>query len=417
MINDQTKALAELVAECRRADKQAVNEVRRGFIHPSIVERAEAALAEGVAHPTAAPAGVSELDAIRQRHLDTLADVLDAKEAMLAIGIAQNDFPSMFSALLKLVPPSPPQSEPSDEQVAMLDPWMRPEAARELLREVLASEPNESAIPVPSELAKPAHGAAKEPVLTEALATVDRIVRELEVEEWVGWSEDLRAAHTAIAAVLKQAGVAQPAPTPGVETRGELSEQEQIELLDWVSTCQSSYAMAQPGHRFAKEPNFLEANRAGLVEYVNQLFRKPYAPTPAGVPQEPVTWKEGDPIAPPKRSERERLQPAPAVGVLSQAAKDVLAERQRQISVEGWTAEHDDQHLTAYKEPEMAIAAACYAMVGVLKPEDIVNTWWPWSPECWKPTTPRRNRVKACALLLAEIERFDRAEVAAGANS
>lgn len=95
---------------------------------------------------------------------------------------------------------------------------------------------------------------------------------------------------------------------------------------------------------------------------------------------------------------------------MTEAEKDVLAERQRQISVEGWTPEHDDDHVTEYGEPEMAIAAACYAMSGVLKDSDIVNTWWPWDPVWWKPTDPRRNLVKAAALILAEIERIDRKE-------
>src|SRR5690606_39870520 len=39
------------------------------------------------------------------------------------------------------------------------------------------------------------------------------------------------------------------------------------------------------------------------------------------------------------------------------AARDVLAERRRQIEAEGWTPEHDDEHSTQ----ELAFAAACYA--------------------------------------------------------
>ena len=35
----------------------------------------------------------------------------------------------------------------------------------------------------------------------------------------------------------------------------------------------------------------------------------------------------------------------------------IAKERQRQVSVEGWTPQHDDEH----KDGEMAIAAACYA--------------------------------------------------------
>jgi len=42
---------------------------------------------------------------------------------------------------------------------------------------------------------------------------------------------------------------------------------------------------------------------------------------------------------------------------------------------------------------------------------------WLWGPEWWKPSSddPRRDLVKGCALLLAEIERIDRAAEKAGA--
>ncbi|MBW5284769.1 hypothetical protein [Burkholderia gladioli] len=86
------------------------------------------------------------------------------------------------------------------------------------------------------------------------------------------------------------------------------------------------------------------------------------------------------------------------------AARDVLAERARQVSVEGWTPEHDDQ----YTKGELAQAASLYA-VSDLKRGD-PPLMWPWHANWWKPTTPRRNRVKATALMLAEIERLDRAE-------
>jgi hypothetical protein len=86
------------------------------------------------------------------------------------------------------------------------------------------------------------------------------------------------------------------------------------------------------------------------------------------------------------------------------AARDVLAERQRQISVEGWTTEHDDQ----YQDDELSCAAACYAMSsgsGDCKPMN----FWPWNYSWWKPAGERGNLVKAGALILAEIERIDRA--------
>lgn len=103
---------------------------------------------------------------------------------------------------------------------------------------------------------------------------------------------------------------------------------------------------------------------------------------------------------------------APAQGdaePMSQAVRDVLAERQRQISAEGWTPKHDDEHVNTLGEPEMAIAAACYAMAGTSRGETMRRLWWPWAATWWKPTTPRRNLEKAGALILAEMERLDRA--------
>lgn len=86
------------------------------------------------------------------------------------------------------------------------------------------------------------------------------------------------------------------------------------------------------------------------------------------------------------------------------AILDVIAERHRQQSVEGWTPEHDN----AYQNSELADAAACYAIhahnQGFSTPSH-----WPWSPDWWKQSGARRDLVKAGALILAEIERIDRA--------
>lgn len=89
---------------------------------------------------------------------------------------------------------------------------------------------------------------------------------------------------------------------------------------------------------------------------------------------------------------------------LTQASRDVLAERQRQISAEGWTLEHDDVH----RSGEIRQAAACYvAGHRDLLVDSIGAPLWPWS---WgfKPADPRRMLVKGLALGLAEIERLDR---------
>jgi hypothetical protein len=77
----------------------------------------------------------------------------------------------------------------------------------------------------------------------------------------------------------------------------------------------------------------------------------------------------------------------------------IAAERARQVSAEGWTAEHDDGHTHG----ELAAAAAAYA--------------WPYAPALWpwgdgfKPTSRERDLVRAGALIAAEIDRLRRAKL------
>lgn len=103
-----------------------------------------------------------------------------------------------------------------------------------------------------------------------------------------------------------------------------------------------------------------------------------------------------------------------------QAWLDVQAERRRQVEAEGWTPKHDDEHA----DGQMAQAAGCYALhaggIGTDWPDGRQNgaaLFWPWDKDSWKPTTPRRDLVKACALALAEIERLDRAAATQGGPS
>jgi hypothetical protein len=84
---------------------------------------------------------------------------------------------------------------------------------------------------------------------------------------------------------------------------------------------------------------------------------------------------------------------------------EFTAERNRQISVEGWTPEHDDRH----DHGELAAAAACYAAGN----DDLVNVAtntdvWPQRFD-YKPKDRRRDLIRAGALILAELERMDRA--------
>jgi hypothetical protein len=89
----------------------------------------------------------------------------------------------------------------------------------------------------------------------------------------------------------------------------------------------------------------------------------------------------------------------------------IAAERERQVSAEGWTPEHDDEHA----DGSLARAAARYA-------EQAGNDWsestiapygWPWDDKWWKPTGDAvRDLTKAGALIAAEIDRLERSAAA-----
>ncbi|WP_228268664.1 hypothetical protein [Acinetobacter soli] len=101
----------------------------------------------------------------------------------------------------------------------------------------------------------------------------------------------------------------------------------------------------------------------------------------------------------------------------SKAALDVIGERNRQIEQEHYSIEHDD----SYQNNELPRAAASYVNNVVSRgwvfssaygpkayQSEEVPDLWPWSDEHWKPKNPRRDLVKAAALIIAEIDRMDR---------
>lgn len=88
----------------------------------------------------------------------------------------------------------------------------------------------------------------------------------------------------------------------------------------------------------------------------------------------------------------------------SQAVLDVAAERRRQIEAEGWTPEHDDEH----GDGSLAVAASCLA--DTERTPGLCPGRWPWPASAWKSKGRRHDLVRAGALILAEIERLDRAK-------
>lgn len=106
---------------------------------------------------------------------------------------------------------------------------------------------------------------------------------------------------------------------------------------------------------------------------------------------------------------------SPEAQIRERALTDILRERIRQIRVEGWSLEHDDEH----DQAQLARAALSYALSGITKlmthPPHAMFTamaeMWPWERCALPRHQPRQLLVIGAALLVAEIERLDRAVV------
>ncbi|KVK77827.1 hypothetical protein [Burkholderia sp. MSMB1498] len=106
----------------------------------------------------------------------------------------------------------------------------------------------------------------------------------------------------------------------------------------------------------------------------------------------------------------------------AQAAEvDVRVERRRQVAEKGWTVDHDDGHVCG----EIAALAAYYAMPAGVRDWPAADTGYGATfgqailPDGWSAKIGddrRRELVKAGALILAEIERLDRAAALAGGS-
>ena len=81
-------------------------------------------------------------------------------------------------------------------------------------------------------------------------------------------------------------------------------------------------------------------------------------------------------------------------------AELIAAERERQITEEGYTAEHDDGHAR-----DLMHASNAYVIEALYPGENLGVRSWPWLGEYWHPSEDNiRNLVKAGALIAAAID-------------
>ena len=183
---------------------------------------------------------------------------------------------------------------------------------------------------------------------------------------------------------------------------------------EWRAWCKAWQAA-----RAAQPQPMPDTARDALVAIRRKLAALPHRQTEIGHAEYKRAYLQED-VLDCVDAEIEHCEAEDKLDALTDAARDVMAERQRQVSVEGWTPEHDDAH----RHGTLARAAACYAAhaaagaalndQGSAAYRNIkghyVSVPWPWDGKWWKPTAPRRDLVKAAALILAEIERLDRAK-------
>jgi hypothetical protein len=106
---------------------------------------------------------------------------------------------------------------------------------------------------------------------------------------------------------------------------------------------------------------------------------------------------------------------------MSDVVAEIFSERLRQITVESHSLEDDD----ALPHGQLSMAASEYTLAAAEQIEashfgraapDLTapGQGWPGADDRWKPKDARRNLIRAAALIVAEVERMDRASGAGG---
>jgi hypothetical protein len=126
-----------------------------------------------------------------------------------------------------------------------------------------------------------------------------------------------------------------------------------------------------------------------------------------GVNDSAFAWVDTRPEQVPEQEAAGQLTflTVPATGHASEAEVGVAlirAERLRQVADEGYTPEHDAEHI----DGELARVAAAYALYGGGAGHVVRPGYWPWPDWKLKPGEALDSLVKAGALIAAEIDRI-----------
>lgn len=128
-------------------------------------------------------------------------------------------------------------------------------------------------------------------------------------------------------------------------------------------------------------------------------------------PASPVASNEQKVLGQKLAAASSRITQLEAAAILP-AVMRIMDERKRQVGVEDFHADRDDK----YVRGELAKAAASYAWEAAAAVEHGTNldqdvpASWPWDHSWWKPDTAERMLEKAGAMIVAEIERLERAK-------
>lgn len=96
--------------------------------------------------------------------------------------------------------------------------------------------------------------------------------------------------------------------------------------------------------------------------------------------------------------------PDKSKGISTFGVNLINQERERQIRIKGYGFSQDQ----VFKNGELGLAAACYAIPHYYRPVGEPLMYWPFSKDSWSPTPEKRvlELQKAGALIAAEIDRL-----------